>query len=310
MPCYHPLTAYRSSKGRDPVKGTWPIVFGLKGANKNEKLSIPCGQCIGCRLERSRQWAIRCVHESELYDENCFLTLTYNDDNIERCKNGSLNKRDFVLFMKRLRKDVYNEFGKRVRFFHCGEYGEQTGRPHHHVCLFGFTPQDRDLWSVRNGVSLYRSNWLSKRWTFGYCTIGDCTFESAAYVARYVLKKVTGEAAKSHYSGKEPEYVTMSRRPGIGREWYEENKSDILKADAIVMRGGMKLRPPRYYDKLYDVENHSDMLRRKEERVAKVNVLNTTRERLSVKEKLKKQKLKQLKRSYENGNENLLPSRH
>ena len=119
---------------------------------------MPCGQCIGCRLERSRQWAIRCVHEASLWPDNCFVTLTFDDDNI--ISSGSLVKADFQKFMKRLRK----RFGKGVRYFHCGEYGDLLGRPHHHACLFNFSFPDRYLWSSSGGVNLYRSPTLEELW--------------------------------------------------------------------------------------------------------------------------------------------------
>ena len=104
MPCYYPLTAYRSKQGRDPKTGKWPVVFNVKDGYSDLEVKIPCGQCIGCRLEKSRQWAIRCIHEASLYDRNCFITLTFDDEHLDPHK--SLNKRDFQLFMKRLEEEI------------------------------------------------------------------------------------------------------------------------------------------------------------------------------------------------------------
>lgn len=260
-----------------------------------EPIKVPCGQCVGCRLERSRQWAMRCVHEASLYDDNCFITLTFDDEHIAR--DGSLHLEDFQKFMKRLRK----KFGEGIRFFHCGEYGTLNQRPHHHSILFNFDFPDKELWSVRDNVKLYRSSSLERLWPYGFSTIGDVSFESAAYVARYCLKKVTGSVAESHYQGRKPEYTTMSRRPGIGREWFLKYKNDIFPNDKCVIRGNLVCRPPRYYDKIYDsidpVSFEKIRSKRKIEALKQSQILDYTR--LNVKEKVKKLKLKQLPRPIE-----------
>ena len=306
MPCYHPITAWRSKEGRDPQTDKWPIVFKKEQGNPLYKLEIPCGRCIGCRLERSRQWAIRCMHEASLHDYNHFLTLTYSDENLlNRCgvwdeeKNEyvttSLNKRDFVLFMKKVRK----KYGTKIRFFHCGEYGEKFGRPHHHACMFNLNLRDKKLWKNSNGVRLYTSETLTKLWGHGYCVIGEVTFDSAAYVARYITKKITGQAAEAHYDGREPEYITMSRKPGIGKGWYEKYEKDVRTHDAIIMRGGLHLRPPKYYDKLYDVTHPEEMEVVKRKRRQSINKEDNTYDRLEVKEYLQKRSFNQLKRIIE-----------
>lgn len=167
--------------------------------------------------------------------------------------------------MKRLRKEV----GK-VRFFHAGEYGENLGRPHHHACLFGFDFEDKKLWKVKQGVRLWTSETLNRIWGHGYCVIGEVTFESAAYVARYIMKKITGEEAVDHYKGKEPEYTTMSRRPGIGKEFFDKFQSDIYNYDRVEIRNKL-VRPPRYYDGLYEVEHPDRMEKIKLNRKEKIN---------------------------------------
>lgn len=298
MPCYHPLTAYRKIGAYNPVTGRWPLTFKKEEGHAFDVVSVPCGQCIGCRLERSRQWAIRCVHEAALHDENTFLTLTYNDTNLPL--GGSLNVRDVQLFLKRLRKRFS---GNHIRFFQCGEYGELLNRPHHHMIVFGFDFPDKEFWQKRNGCILYRSKELEKLWPFGYSTIGGVTFESAAYVARYITKKITGDNAEEHYQGRSPEYITMSRRPGIGREWAEKYIKDIYPHDYLVIRKGIKARPPRYYDNIYDVIDTDDMQRIKKQRIKKIkeNAKEYTEERLNVKEKIQEIKLKRLVRPYEAG---------
>ena len=162
MACYRPLRAYalRNAEGKMQVSFKRKIGY--------EPIWLPCGQCIGCRLERSRQWAMRCMHEAQMYDRNCFVTLTYDDEHLP--PNGSLNKRDFQLFMKRLRK----RYGSGIRYYQCGEYGELLGRPHHHAILFNFDFDDKVLWSVRDGVRLYRSASLEQLWPHGYSNNWRC----------------------------------------------------------------------------------------------------------------------------------------
>lgn len=208
---------------------------------------LPCGQCYACRIAKSREWAARCVMEAKLHKENCFITLTYNDEHLP--SDMSLQKDDFTKFIKRLRKNT----GEKIRYYACGEYGELYHRPHFHACLFGYRPDDLELFSVRSGVSLYRSLTLEKAWQFrGFVTVGEVTYESAAYVARYVLKKVTGLASGEHYGDRQPEYTVMSRRPGIAAEFFEKYSEDIYNKDFIVLRDKMKLKPPRFFDRIYD----------------------------------------------------------
>ena len=294
MPCYSPLKGYRSKTLNE--SGKRGIVFNSRQGYVDMPQDIPCGQCIGCRLERSRQWAMRCMHESQLHRESSFITLTYSREHVP--SDGSLNKRDFQLFVKRLRKSLK---GRKIRYFHCGEYGEQLGRPHYHACICGYAPADKVLIKTVGEVRLYSSKSLSDIWGKGFVTIGDVTFESAAYVARYVTKKITGDKAQAHYQGRNPEYVTMSRRPGIGKPWFEKYKTDVYPKDFVTVRE-KKMKPPKYYQKLYEHTNPSefDKIKIKRKKKAKENALDNTPERLHVKETVKKLNLKQLKRSYEN----------
>lgn len=288
MPCYHPIDVYRSLEG--PKNGKWPIVFNVKKGYHDKTLKIPCGKCIGCRLERSRQWATRCVLEAQMHSQNCFITLTFNDEHL--VDNYSLNKEDFQLFMKRLRK----KYGPKIKYYHCGEYGELLQRPHHHACIFGLDFPDKKLHSVRNGIKLYKSELLSKLWTYGFSTVGEVTFQSAAYVARYINKKILGENEKTHYGELEPEYTTMSRRPGIGKTWLERYKTDVYPKDTIHLTKDLTVRPPKYYDYIYDQENHSNMerIKRKRKKFAQIDP-----KYLIVQEQNKLSQLKKLHRGVE-----------
>lgn len=336
MPCYHPVKAWRSKSGRLP-NGKWPLVFIPENGMLEEEVVIPCGKCVGCLSDRSKAWAVRCIHEASLYEKNCFITLTYDNDKIiEQCaikdKNGlikfpvmlTLNKQDYVLFMKKLRSfnernaygfvngighyikrnkgSIYDKSRDGIRFFHCGEYGEMYGRPHHHACLFNFDFQDKEIRTIKNGVGIYTSKKLEELWPYGYSTIGEVNYETAAYVAKYVLKKVQGKAQKQiEYCGREQEYITMSRKPGLAREWLEKFSSDVYNQDVIILKNSLKSRPPRYYDNIYETYNPTEMENIKCKRKEKVNEKKSDPVELLRREEFKKQMIKQSKRSYEKG---------
>lgn len=303
MVCYFPMQGYRSKELSK--NGKRKVVFSPTSAICTSKLfqvTVPCGQCIGCRLERSRQWAVRCVHEASLYDDNCFITLTYSEDYVPR--DGSLDVSHFQKFMKRLRK----RFGEGIRFYHCGEYGSQFGRPHYHAILFNFDFKDKVLWQERNGEKLYRSTSLEELWPFGHSSVGTVTFDSAAYVSRYIMKKVLGDNADEHYirvdidTGEcfqiKPEYTTMSRRPGIGKGWYDVYGSDVYPRDEVVLRG-KKMKPPKYYDGLYELTDSHDYERLKirRKRASAERSDDNTRDRLDVRRKVKESQVKRLVRN-------------
>lgn len=310
MPCFRPLTGYRAIEANQKT-GKYPIVFDYKKGYIDMKVNLPCGQCIGCRLERSRQWATRCVHEAQLYKDNCFITLTYNDKNLP--ENGSLQKGDFVKFMKRLRKKCakgfnYTQNGEvkhfqqpdGIRFYQCGEYGENLGRPHYHACIFNFDFPDKYVWTVKEGIQYYRSPILENLWDYGYSSIGAVSFESAAYVARYILKKITGEKSKDHYQDKTPEYTTMSRRPGLGKDWYKKyGETDVIPTDSIIIRG-KKCKVPKFYDHIYELTNPDEYgkLKTRRAREARKNPDNEPR-RLMTREVIKNAQLKYLGRNLE-----------
>ena len=188
---------------------------------------VKCGQCMECRLAYSREWAIRITHEMQFHERSCFLTLTYDDAHLP--KYGQLLKRDLQLFFKRLRK-AYGPF----RYVACGEYGELKRRPHFHVCLFGidFHLDRVDFGIGVRGDKLYVSPSLGRVWSYGHHSIGSLTFESAAYTARYITKRITGPGASviplacDPESGEiiqaNPEFLLCSRRPGIGSAWFDE----------------------------------------------------------------------------------------
>lgn len=234
MPCTRPIEGFRAPGGQ--------IVFAKKHGWSDLPITVPCGQCLSCRLEHSRQWAIRMMHEASLYENNAFLTLTYRDEDLP--PDNSLDKSHHQLFLKRLRKNR-----EKLRFYHCGEYGSQTHRPHYHSIIFNVEFPDRKfLKTTESGENLFTSETLDALWGHGDCYIGDVTFESAAYCARYVVDKLTGPR-KSEYGSLLPEYSTMSRRPGIGAPWLAKWKRDVFPHDFCVING-RKVRVPKAYDQL------------------------------------------------------------
>lgn len=240
MPCYGPLTGYYPKI----TSGDKRLVFRKDQSETGIGIKIPCGRCTGCRLEHSRQWAVRCMHEKRLHSASCFVTLTYDNDHL--LANGSLVKRDLQLFMKRYRKIA----GNGVRFFACGEYGDKTNRPHYHVLLLNTDLMDKKVIKSGPEYNLYASALLSSLWTAGSHAIGDVNFESAAYVARYCMKKITGKKAADHYRGREAEFIVMSRRPGIGTAYFEKYNPEMYTHDNIIVNG-VATSIPRFYDTKY-----------------------------------------------------------
>ena len=242
---------------------------------------IPCGKCIQCRLSYSRDWANRCMCELKTNPDAVFLTLTYDDAHLHfghyvDPDTGAVEVRpmlksdDLTKFLKRLRIYCQREgISDEIRFFACGEYGDESGRPHYHVILFGL-PLDlskRHWWRrpSEDLPALYTHPVFDKNWPHGVAVYGDVNWESCAYVARYVVKKRKGLDAKAQREAQElfglppwqSEFVRMSRRPGLGRDFYERAKSSIYSTDEIfVPIGGRSsaIRPVKYYDRLYDVE--------------------------------------------------------
>lgn len=299
MPCYYPLKAYRSQE-RNPETGRYGVTFNAtKALIEGSSLTLPCGRCIGCRLERSRQWALRMEHEAQLYDTNAFVTLTFADDKLPA--NYSVNVRDTQLFLKRLRK----KFAQKIRFYACGEYGDENHRPHYHLILFNHQFADLKLHSRNDrGEPVYISETLTNLWPFGHATTAHVTFETCAYVARYVTKKVTGEQAGANYLRQhpvtkfwhqvEPEFGVMSRRPGLGAHWLDKFRSDVWPSDYIISRG-LKMRPPRAYEKALS-EEELTAIKRVRAAGQRKNRADNTPARLKVREQVKLSRLSTLKR--------------
>lgn len=300
MACYHPITGYRAKTPN--ASGKYSIVFNKNEGYIDREVTLPCGGCIGCRLEYSRGWAVRCMHETSLYENNIFITLTYEERHLPA--NGTLVKADFQKFMKRLRK----RHGRGIRYFACGEYGEHGSRPHYHAIIFNFDFDDKYIWSRSNDLDVYRSEDLESLWPYGMSSIGTATFESAAYVARYVVKKRKGKDADTYYekidekTGEvivvEKEFALMSRNPGIGAGWLKKYYSDVYPGGYIVFNG-MQMKVPKYYDNLAKKINEEALEKAKTKRriYAKQDTVqfNSQPDRRRVREFIQAEKLKRLK---------------
>lgn len=306
MACFHPLKAFRIGTNPETgkavnkvvpygtdhlelIKGTWipvsgPNVSVLADRIVRDSLDIPCGKCVGCRLEYSRQWANRCMLELQYHKSAYFLTLTYADEFVPVSYFGdpetgeaqpvlSLRKRDLQLFFKRLRKRFPDSL---IRYYACGEYGETTMRPHYHAIVYGLQLDDLVVnRRTKTGHILYNSQVLSDVWcligntgravldregkriSLGFVGVAEVTWESCAYTARYVMKKHIGDDSIFYeLHNIEPEFVLMSRRPGIGRQYYDDHP-DMFHYDKISIstpKGGRSFYPPKYYERLYDID--------------------------------------------------------
>lgn len=326
MTCYNPIKAFVIGTNLDGKKVH-------KFANKEQRNQdwlyfngkyyyeydlLPCGHCLGCTMKRSRDWATRMMLELESHDRACFITLTYNDDNLplshyvdsngEEQLSFTLVKSDFQKFMKRLRKH-YSDMN--IRFFACGEYGSKTKRPHYHAIVYGIDfSEDRQIWqTTKDGFIEYRSPTLEKLWKFGYSMIAEVNWNTCAYVSRYCTKKKYG-VQNIYYQTFNilPEFNLMSRRPGIASEWFKEHGDEVYINQEIFLtnlKGGMTVRPPAYFDKLYDLENPEEMKEIKEARKAiaeeemKKKLSKTDMnlyEMLEAERRMKEQRLKSLRR--------------
>lgn len=367
MSCFYPLRAIQLPGGE--------IIFKRTSAQHwdGKEIKLPCGRCIGCRIQRAQDWATRCLHESQQHKDNAFITLTIAPlwdqlekiglptlrvDNPQRARDLTTGARRLVDMAtpsspkvthvdssrsldslapassqsqldrspswlpldpeKGLSKNAHQKFIKRLRkkcgplrYYMCGEYGEKYKRPHYHYLLFGYNFPDRYYsHTSESGEKLYRSAKLEKLWPHGKAWIGEVTYESCAYVAAYVMKKITGELAEQHYKRTdeagcdywlEPEFNEMSRRPGIARTWWEKYKNDVTTQDTIVKKNGGKMRPPRYYDKLLEIMDPATMavLKMKRELRAKELADDNTPARLADKETVTKAKMALKKRNLE-----------
>ncbi len=303
MTCFYPLQGWRSRTVSS--SGKRPITFDIKKGYSDMPQTVECGRCIGCRLDLSRQWAIRCMHEAYYNEDNCYITLTYSPKHLP--PGATLLLEDWRYFIKKLRR-AYPDII--IRYYHSGEYGVATkengqiARPHYHALLFNIAFRDKILFKEINGIPLYTSDKLSRIWGKGHASVGEITMQSAAYVARYIMKKQYpsrhDEQANKKYKENyervnrdtgeikkvKPEYSTMSRNIGI--EWFREFNKDVYNKDFLTYKGE-KFKPPKYYDRLYSDLHPERMEKIKTQRLKsmKKQEKNHTLDRLRTRERVK-----------------------
>jgi len=289
MTCFSPIQIDKKSKSG--------LVMGRQ--------QVPCGRCNGCRIAKSKEWAIRCIHETKANgDNNCFITLTYNDDHLP--KDASLNHKHFQIFIRSLRKRT----NEKIRYYMCGEYGKAVqgnnwiARPHFHAILFGFSFPDKTVHTVRRNNQVYRSELLEQTWDKGFSEIGNVTFKSCAYVARYIIKKQKKSDDKyaiidndtGEITGyRKPEYTHMSLKPGIGSDYYYKYEKDHY--EYIMLEANKKMEVPKYYKEKLKKEHPKlhEMLRKARVEKARSSPDNTP-ERLAVRDYILGLNLQKLKR--------------
>lgn len=269
MTCYYPISAWKA-KNKNPT-GKRSMVFNPRDGFADMPVELPCGKCTGCRADQALMWSIRAYHESTLHDQNSFITLTYDDDHLP--KDGCIDKKHLQDFFKRLRRDLPPGT---VRYIACGEYGEQTRRPHYHAILFGL---DFLHDKITIDDSLYTSPTLERFWGQGHVSIAPVTMASICYVCGYVMKKINDADT----------FNLMSRRPGIGHDWLKQYKSDLSRTGSVTIEGREYPVPKRYLDW---EQSHFEELKKQRLAFARSGDALEKRGALRNREKNRKSKLK------------------
>ncbi|QKI28888.1 VP4 [Trichosanthes kirilowii gokushovirus] len=230
MSCNMPIDCYYrdelTESGKRPL--TFNPRFRYRGADVKytDALKVPCGKCSGCKADQSLMWSIRAYHESTLHDQNCFITLTYDDAHLP--KDGKIDKTVLQKFFRRLRKAGY-----KLRYIACGEYGGRTHRPHYHAIIFGVDWLEN---AVYIDDKMYTNQKLVDLWSNGFVSIAPVTMASICYVCGYVTKKIADEDT----------FNLMSRRPGIGHDWLDRFHDDIVRTGVVTIEGREYQVPKRY----------------------------------------------------------------
>lgn len=212
--------------------------------------SVPCGKCFNCCVRYSKEWAVRCLDELQYNDGvGCLLTLTY------AASDGNLHRKDLQDFIKRLRRRIEPQ---NFKYFGCGEYGGKRNRPHYHLMLFGYRPDDLIEVSRKKDRIYYKSDFLADVWNLGFVSVGDITFRSAIYCSKY-LQKLDDRPHEVK------PFTCMSLKPGIG---YRNLKYDDILNERRYF-DGKAYTLPRYYVNRAEKDGYNvDMLRMHKQQVA------------------------------------------
>lgn len=269
MGCNLPMPAYQLKGGGVAIGGHHPDKPGYP-------IRLPCGKCTGCRLDQARGWALRCRLELGSHPSTTFVTLTYAEENLPL----TLSLEHPQLWLKRLRKEL--GASRPIRYFLCGEYGEQRNRPHYHAILFGGREEDRAA--------------IEKTWGLGRTQVEAITPARIAYVAGYTQKKVRDryrerEGVVDPETGEwvewKPPFVVMSRRPGIGTC----AKQHTASWKDYAVQDGYKMPIPRFlHDAWKSSVTPEEVETNKTTRQQRAAAHKKTLERLAANEEIQKAK--------------------
>lgn len=311
MACYKPMIrAEKYGKWRRAKDGHYYQDFDIFSSNNLESFDIeskyqkyeliPCGKCIGCRLDYSRQWANRGYLHTQISKNNYFITLTYDKNHLPQpeeittssgitfLKNeftewkGCLKRSDVDKFLHDLRREFANKGHTGIDYMLAGEYGSLEARPHYHLILMNCPFPVESFYNPKiiNGEMYYQNHILEKCWKNGISNISEVTWNNIAYVARYITKKQNGPYSEEDYAirGQIKEFFSASNRPGIGYDYFQANKEKIYENDYILIKnkkGIHKVQPPKYFDKLLEKEEPEKMKEIKRNR--KIRTLKNAR---------------------------------
>ena len=259
---------------------------------------IPCRNCWECKVQKAKEWAFRGMKEAKEYEDNIMMTLTYDDEHVQKTtyidydtgeikEALTLRVKDHQDFMKRLRK----HFGKGIKSMIAGEYGSNeeyidfrgnrriaTERPHYHIICFNLKVDDLKFfkmkkceWSSEKNA-LYTSKTISKIWGMGDVQLNEVNYETSAYVARYTTKKLYGDEAVEKYDerGRQVPYLATSRRPGLGYKFFQEHKQEYIEGKTFYIKskkGLQEINKLEYFDKLLEKEDPEAMAKIKDRRM-------------------------------------------
>lgn len=269
MTCYHPLVARRLKswhKSYDPKKkihilgAAKDYIFDEQASAVDDTFLLPCGHCIGCRIDNAREWSVRLCNEAETSSSAWFLTLTYDDDHLPA--DMSIHKSHVQDFIKNLRNYQYYYFDtKNIRYLVAGEYGSKSGRAHYHMILYNATIPDLKVQFASGGNLYYSSELFNSIWNQGFIIFAQVCLQTAQYVARYTLKKL-GFEDYSKVNIESP-FILMSTRPGIGYDYCVKHAEEIYARNAIKLPNGKFASIPKYYLKVLEkLDFDVDKLRR------------------------------------------------
>lgn len=272
MPCYRPNPALlpfdRSEGAYKPPLIQYPLSRDSSGARHYPSvnvmagdkrlngrsfryISLPCGLCFGCRIDNARMWSLRMMHETRYHDDNYFVTLTYDPQNLPA--DGDLRYSDLQKFFKRARHE-FQSAASPFKYFASGEYGDESLRPHYHFAGFGFKIPDLRFFKQTKSGPYFLSQRLREVWGFGHVVIAPLEWDTASYIARYVTKKMHGNNVRIKDSFDpltgELDLYTIERAfqsKGLGLPFYLEHQNEIWDLDACQFKGKYLIKPPRYY---------------------------------------------------------------